>query len=33
MKLCIQDGLKIIIARSFELGQLIEENECINWGI
>ena len=31
MELCIQDILKVIIARSFKLGQLIEENEWINW--
>ena len=31
MKFCNQDISKTIIASSFKLGQLIEDNEWINW--
>ena len=31
LKICIQDILKTITARSFKLGQLIEDDEQINW--
>ena len=31
MKFCNQDISKTIIARSFKLGHLIEDNEKINW--
>ena len=31
LKICIHDILKIITARSFELGQLVEDDEQINW--
>ena len=31
MKFCIQDISKRIIARSFKLGQLKEDNEWITW--
>ena len=30
-KICNHDILKTIIARSFKLGQLIEDDEKINW--
>ena len=31
LKICIHDISKIITARSFKLGQLIEDDEKINW--
>ena len=31
VKICIDDISKIITARSFKLGQLIEDDELINW--
>ena len=31
LKICIHDISKIIIARSFKLCQLIEDDEEINW--
>ena len=31
LKICIHAISKIIIARSFKLGQLIEDDEQINW--
>ena len=31
LKICIHDISKTIIARSFKLGQLIEDDEKINW--
>ena len=31
VKICNQDILKTITARSFKLGQLIEDDEEINW--
>ena len=31
LKICIYDILKTITARSFKLGQLIEDDEEINW--
>ena len=31
MKFCNQDISKTILARSFKLGQLIEDNEWFNW--
>ena len=31
LKICIHDISKIITARSFKLGQLIEDDEEINW--
>ena len=31
LEICIYDILKIITARSFKLGQLIEDDEDINW--
>ena len=31
LKICIHDISKTIIARSFKLGQLIEDDEQISW--
>ena len=31
LKICIHDISKTITARSFKLGQLIEDDEQINW--
>ena len=31
LKICINDSSKIIIARSFKLGQLIEDDKKITW--
>ena len=31
LKICIHDISKTITARSFQLGQLIEDDEQINW--
>ena len=31
LKICIHDISKSITARSFKLGQLIEDDELINW--
>ena len=31
LKICVHDILKSITARSFKLGELIEDNEQINW--
>ena len=31
LKICIDDISKIITARSFELGELIKDDEEINW--
>ena len=31
LKICIYDNSKTITARSFKLGQLIEDDEEINW--
>ena len=31
LKICIRDISKTITARSFKLGQLIEDDEEINW--
>ena len=31
LKICIHDISKTIIARSFKLGQLVEDDEKINW--